>query len=401
MQFEQSEKLAETYPQLRDLIHEVDLRLFTLSLDAIVDPALWARSLREQEARVVGVMEQLTDEGLLEKVWGIQCDCGIFSSTESRSECQGCGLTGSGCALFMFSPQYIAASKRSKAAMSLRPEILAFQQNEDEIQALSILFRAGRVTPFVGAGMTIPCGYPGWSSFLLSEASLHGIQDPVQSDIAAGRFEEAAERLLNAQGAFLFDRRIQHVYGNPKTIGGPIRHLPRLVTNSVITTNFDRTIERLFHERQRYLVPVIGSRAAVMSQVLFGTAPYLLKVHGDAIDYADRVLTKSEYSQQYGEGPPWQASLPSGLVRLFSATSLLFVGCSLSSDRTMTVLREAIKVPAAPTHFAIVEAPSDMAMLAERRRQLGELRIAPIWYPHGEHSWVDPLLDMIATGAAK
>ena len=70
-------------------------------------------------------------------------------------------------------------------------------------------------------------------------------------------------------------------------------------------------------------------------------------------------------------------------------------------DRTMAVLREAIKVPAAPTHFAIVEAPRDVTMLAERKRQLGEMRIAPIWYPHEEYSWVEPLLDIIATGAGR
>ena len=129
--------------------------------------------------------------------------------------------------------------------------------------------------------------------------------------------------------------------------------------------------------------------------------PYLIKLHGDAHDSSGRVLTKSEYDQQYGSGPPWIADLPNGLVRLFSSTSLLFVGCSLSMDRTMAVLREAIRVPAAPTHFAIVEAPNDLSMLPERRKQLGEMRIAPIWYPYGEHSWVDPLLDIIAAGASR
>lgn len=401
MRFAQSERLAKKLPRLKTAINAVDQRLSTLSHDAIIDPALWATSLSEEEPRVRSILEGLTDEGLLEKSWGFQCDCGIFTPSSANHECKTCGMTGSPIALFAFSASHLAIRGQTRAVMSMSSDMLHFQRNEDEIRALSDLLRAGRVTPFVGAGLTIPCGYPGWSSFLLSEAEPLGIDTLVSQDIAVGAFEDAAERLLVAQGSFQFDRRIQHVYGQSRAIKGPVRHLPRLVSHSVITTNFDDTIERLFLDHQRSLTPVIGSRFAALSHAMFGTAPYLIKLHGDARDSADRVLTKSEYDRQYGSGPPWATELPTALIRLFSSTSLLFIGGSLSMDRTMAVLREAIKIQAAPTHFAIVEAPKDMTTLAERRRQLGEMRIAPIWHPHEEYSWIDPLLDTIATRAGK
>jgi hypothetical protein len=402
MRFAQSERLAKGLPRLKTAINAVDQRLSTLSDDAVIDPALWATSIGEEEHRVRSILEGLTDEGLLEKAWGFQCDCGTFTpGSVNREKCKSCGLSGSPIALFTFSASHLAILDQTRVAMSMNPDMLQFQRNEDEVRALSGLLRAGRVTPFVGAGLTIPCGYPGWSSFLLSEAEPLGIDTSVREDIAGGAFEEAAERLLVAQGGFQFDRRIQHVYGQSRAIKGPVRHLPRLVPHSVITTNFDDTIERLFLDQQRSLTPVIGSRFAALSHAMFGTAPYLIKLHGDARDSADRVLTKSEYDQQYGSELPWTAELPKALIRLFSSTSLLFIGSGLSMDRTMAVLREAIKVPAAPTHFAIVEAPKDVTMLAERRRQLGEMRIAPIWYPHEEYSWLEPLLDIIATGAGR
>ena len=56
------------------------------------------------------------------------------------------------------------------------------------------------VIPFVGAGLSMPFGFPGWTNFLLSEAESAGIKDEVQEFIDAGKYEEAAERLMNGLG---------------------------------------------------------------------------------------------------------------------------------------------------------------------------------------------------------
>jgi hypothetical protein len=57
-----------------------------------------------------------------------------------------------------------------------------------------------RVIPFVGAGLSIPFGFPGWGAFLLSQARAAGIEKQIQKRIDAGEYEEAAEDLLTARG---------------------------------------------------------------------------------------------------------------------------------------------------------------------------------------------------------
>ena len=56
------------------------------------------------------------------------------------------------------------------------------------------------VIPFVGAGLSIPLGFPGWTDFLLAEAESAGIRDKVQKLIDNGQYEEAAELLLDELG---------------------------------------------------------------------------------------------------------------------------------------------------------------------------------------------------------
>lgn len=294
-----------------------------------------------------------------------------------------------------------AAIQTIEASNTARRFISDFRRNGDELRTVAGLVRANRLMPFVGAGLSIPCGYPGWSAFLIAEADASGLGNEVRSDITAGAFEMAAERLLNRQGEFAFDRRIQHVYGIARELRGAVQLLPRIASNSVVTTNFDDVIERVFLVDRRQLSAVAGARFVSVAHAMFGTRPHLLKMHGDAHDVSDRVLTYSEYQRHYGDGPPWRMDLPIALSRLFSSVSLLFLGCSLSTDRTIAILGQAALVPAAPTHFAIVEAPTDPAACDERQRELGAHRIAPIWYPHGEHQWVSVLLEVIASEAGR
>src|SRR5436190_2257558 len=48
-------------------------------------------------------------------------------------------------------------------------------------------------------------------------------------------------------------------------------------------------------------------------------------------------------------------------------------------------------------HYAAVEKPATDAEFNERTRELSELGIRPIWYPHGEHGLLEPLLGYLAS----
>ena len=62
----------------------------------------------------------------------------------------------------------------------------------------------------------------------------------------------------------------------------------------------------------------------------------------------------------------------------------------------MSIIHEVARLAADIANFAIVEQPDNLEMLRDRARLLGRLNILPIWYPHGHHELIEPLLHSLA-----
>ncbi|NUQ79191.1 MAG: SIR2 family protein [Polyangiaceae bacterium] len=105
-------------------------------------------------------------------------------------------------------------------------------------------------------------------------------------------------------------------------------------------------------------------------------------------------------SRRTSTDPGAPQPLPSALRRIFSSATVLFLGCSLNTDRTLRVFRHVVGQPALPAHYAIIEAPADEGVLRARRRMLGEHRIVPIWYPSGRHEAVETFVRALAAARA-
>jgi hypothetical protein len=65
------------------------------------------------------------------------------------------------------------------------------------------------VIPFVGAGLSVPFGYPGWRKFLIDQAKRAGIEEKIQQHLDAEEYEEAAEALRSEQKPFDFNNAIE------------------------------------------------------------------------------------------------------------------------------------------------------------------------------------------------
>lgn len=277
---------------------------------------------------------------------------------------------------------------------SVPPTTLVFQMMAERV-------RHRKSVPFVGAGLSIPCGYPGWTAFLRSEASRIGVQAHVDALIAMNDYEGAAtylDRELHPNG---IAPRIRLVYGNDTAkLSGAIRLLLDAFLGSIVTTNFDTVIEQVAAANAIRLDTVWGARIGAVREAAFGTQRLLIKLHGDARDESHRVLTREEYTRFYGDDPKaCDPTLPTVQVlsRLYETASLVFMGCSLGGDRTMTLLAATRRSIAAPEHFAILEYPGEDDTLITRRRQLDRLGISPLWYPHGRHDLVTDILRALAT----
>ena len=93
------------------------------------------------------------------------------------------------------------------------------------------------------------------------------------------------------------------------------------------------------------------------------------------------MLLSDEYESAYGHGKPIRKEMEV----LYCSNNLLFLGCSLGSDRTLRLLNEVGKAdPGMPKHYAFLARPEDEESRLDREDFLTELGIYPIWY-RGDH----------------
>jgi len=252
---------------------------------------------------------------------------------------------------------------------------------------------------FVGAGMSVPSKFPTWTRFLEDAAHDVGIAARTQTDLKTGRFEEAAERLEKAIGRAAFDRRLKSTFGGEPHVSGPITMLPHLTNGPVVTTNYDRVLEKVFADAGHLLTMISGARLDAFDAATRLSKPYLLKLHGDVESLEDRVLTLSEYRYHYGASDiakiDYHRKLPFSLRSLFSLRTAIFLGCSLQSDRTVRLMGQLVDYRLEPEpHYAICELPE--GDVRARRAALTRFNIVPIFYRHGQHDDIYALLEELS-----
>ena len=264
------------------------------------------------------------------------------------------------------------------------------------------------VIPFVGAGLSAPLGYPQWGEFL-RRSSPPTLKTSIAAALKNGDYEGAAEKLKEYWGDDQFQNKIEAAFGDlhleDVDFGrGPLGVLPHLAPGPVITTNFDRALEHAFREGGRPFEDVVsGPRPDLTVRALHRNRHVLLKIHGDFEDREFRSFTTLEYDENYGEADDTAAQrtrLSSLSWLVFTNRPLLFLGASLEQDRTVTILSEIHKKLAGVTHFAILAARWAPFRLEERRRNLRDCGISPLWFPPGAFHRIEELLGEVLRRAA-
>jgi hypothetical protein len=323
---------------------------------------------------------------------------------------------------FVKSPEPITPSPQPKSPGSSIPggrtmltlsELLTalgnVPDNADHFEYIARDIKSGNgILPFVGAGMSMPFGFPGWGAFLLAQAGRVGIQAEIQALLDAHDYEQAAAELLKARGYLAFHDAIDKAYGLSKLDGisltGAITRIPHLTNGPVITTNFDHLLEEVFKQAGiPFEYMVWGAKADIATTALTRNRRVLLKLHGDSEDSTDRILLKDDYDRQYGAGPSVDLTLPVPklIQQMLLNRPLLFLGCSLDSDRTVTVLEQVVTAYRGLAHYAIVEKPADISDFYKRAQFLSDHNIRPLWYPHGRHDLIDTILAFLTPALRK
>lgn len=279
-------------------------------------------------------------------------------------------------------------------------KLLRDQGLETPFTELLAAVERSRVVPFVGAGMSKPMGMPLWGEALkellgrLPGADAAAIAGLIES----GQYLAAAQALVE-HDAVQTTNFVRTKYRVQKIkLAGPMVLLPSFAKGCVITTNFDDAIEQTYRGvNVEFNAYMHGTQEHNYFPRLVRGDRCLLKLHGDADNPATHILTQVQYANSYGTPFDFHKPLPKALRQVFVSQSLLFLGCSLEQDWTLELFEKAKQADeyAIPNHYAILPAPADAQAKQQKETRLLMLNIQPLWYPPGEHEFVDRYLRLI------
>ncbi len=262
------------------------------------------------------------------------------------------------------------------------------------------------LVPFLGAGISLQYGLKDWGNLLRGAAPLpllNFVEELLQKD----DYEGAAEALLEDLGPDGFQNMVAASAGDGLLQShdfsvGTVSLLPLIAQGPVITTNFDRVLERAYQASGTPFESVIsGPRPDLIVDGLHGNRRVLIKLHGDWQDRVGRTFARSDYDANYGQAQPEnkRVLLEAAETLLFSSRALLFIGASLDADRTVEVLKDVHERYAGIRHFAIMSVPRkgegpnrieiDSVKFHEKEKSLAKFGVLPLWYhakTHEDHA---------------
>ena len=250
--------------------------------------------------------------------------------------------------------------------------------------------------------------FPQWKELLLDLARDTRFEAKVDKFLTAGDYENAAsvidrERptLLTRRICDAFDRQIE----KEQVLQGAVAYLPFLVNGPVITTNYDTVLEQAFEAAGRRFERVIpGPFVDATVAAVHSNERALIKIHGDCRDRQFQVLTVKQYEDAYGsmnlDSPVTRADIGSLTWLLFTNRPLLFLGCSLAQDRTVSALRAVRRQLHGLNHYAVVAAEPSREAWQRREEHLEELGIRVLWFMPGEFKEIERLLGQALEAAS-
>jgi hypothetical protein len=260
--------------------------------------------------------------------------------------------------------------------------------NADTLYHLERQGRTGPgLVPFLGAGISTTFGLKDWRGLLLGAAP-PGLVATVERRLHEGDYEGGAQLLLERLGPDGFQNMVAAAAGDANLErfdfrSGTVSLLPLLARGPVVTTNFDRVLERAFLANGSPFESVVsGPRPDLIVDALHGDRHVLIKLHGDWQDRVGRTFAASDYDANYGDAQPEKKrELLEGVERLlFSSRSLLFIGASLGPDRTVRLLQKVHGDYAGIRHYAIMTAPASPEAFEQKELDLRSCGVLPLWY---------------------
>lgn len=265
-------------------------------------------------------------------------------------------------------------------------------------------FKNKRSCFFIGAGLSIPAGFPTWTGLiekLINVLVERGTLLPSkQADYEAlkvdpTKFLFLAEDLKSEIGSTFYD--LMEDWFGQADIKPTLNHelIAKIPSNLTITINYDRLIENGFDKINGYYPNYFTYKQSQQAANSFWKEKYfVLKAHGDAnSDSQGLILSQKDYRKTLYREVGYRSLLQS----IFTKFSIVFIGVSLNDpefNQLLDFLHDSYH-GGGPTHYAILEEIKTNDTLA--KRYLEEFKVQSIIYKNeaGDHSDITNLLEEI------
>ncbi|KJU84252.1 NTPase (NACHT family) [Candidatus Magnetobacterium bavaricum] len=270
--------------------------------------------------------------------------------------------------------------------------------NDLNLQKLKEVIKSGRAIAFVGAGCSMPLGYPSWAGLIQKMLDeIVSIKPAAKSMVEKLRQEDdllvvadECKSLMGPEYYVFIGRQFE-----PKTKDGK-KHTPEheaIVTlpfHNYITSNYDACLDNA------YCLTTLGRESATCftynnRQKLADycnpnneSTKMIFHIHGRYDTPEDIVLTENEYKDVYHEG------FISSLRSIIMTHPVVFIGSGVNDLDFLTIMRfiDNVFKKFQDKHYAIIPCPDNGYAENEVRRLTIRYNIVPVFYenPDGSHS---------------
>lgn len=198
---------------------------------------------------------------------------------------------------------------------------------ENFIEEYVSAIRESSAAIFAGAGLSIPAGFVDWKNLLRGIASDIGLSVDRESDLVA-----VAQYHVNRKSRHKINNQLLNQFSQKSKETENHRIIASLPISTIWTTNYDDVIESTYSKLGK--VVDVKHKVSQLPLTKKGRSAVVYKMHGDASDPVNAVLTRDDYESYPEKRGLFTTSLQGDLVN----KTFLFLGFSFSDPNINYIL---------------------------------------------------------------